>query len=259
MNEDIFKIRERLKAKLNPFRYEHTLSVSFTCMALAMRYGYDIEKAEMAGLLHDCAKRYDDETIIKKCGKHGIALTESELKAPSIIHAKLGAWMAEHKYGVSDEEILSAIACHTTGKPQMGLLDKILYIADFIEPRRDQAPSLPEMRRLAFLDLDETLFEIMKGILEYLESSGVYADDMTRQAYEYYRELRGKNGGTCGKNDINNDTNAAAAEAEQPGKEQTDGEQQTAGKPDGQPSDGCFKRNGKNRRQGAGRQKRRRC
>ena len=123
-------------------RYEHTLGVSYTCMALAMRYSANLDQAEMAGLLHDCAKRYDDATIICKCQEHGIELTEGELRAPAVIHAKLGAWMAEHKYGITDPEVLSAIACHTTGKPAMSLLDKILYVADYIEPRRDKAPNL---------------------------------------------------------------------------------------------------------------------
>lgn len=217
MNQDIFSIRKNLQDKLNPLRYEHTLSVSYMCMALAMRYGYDCDKAELAGMLHDCAKRYDNDTIIKKCRKHEIELTESELAAPSVIHAKLGAWMAEHKYGVTDPEILSAIACHTTGKPNMGLLDKILYVADFIEPRRPAIPNLEEMRKLAFVDLDETLFLTMEGILRYLEESNTCVDEMTKEAYDYYKTVR---------------------------EEQSDNE--------------SVKRNGKDRRQGFGRQKRRR-
>ncbi len=182
---EFVKIREHLKGKLHPMRYEHTLGVSYTCIALAMRYGYDLQKAELAGLLHDCAKRYDEAAIIKKCRNKGIELTENELKAPATIHAKLGAWMAKQKYGIDDPEILQAIACHTTGKPAMGLLDKILYVADYIEPRRDRAPRLPEMRKLAFEDLDEALYQIMKGILGYLDESGAYIDDMTRVAFEY--------------------------------------------------------------------------
>lgn len=187
MREDSFKFRKYLKKKLSPSRYEHTLSVSFTCMALAMRYGFDLDQAETAGLLHDCAKRYDDETIVKKCRKRGIELTESEQRAPAVIHAKLGAWIAEHKFGVTSPEVLSAIACHTTGKPDMGLLDKILYVADFIEPRREQIPSLPQIRMLAFKDLDQALVQILGGILEYLAQNNIDADHKTKQAYEYYK------------------------------------------------------------------------
>ena len=134
MDERITEIRKHLKKKLNPMRYEHTLGVSYTCMALAMRYSANLDQAEMAGLLHDCAKRYDDATIICKCQEHGIELTEGELRAPAVIHAKLGAWMAEHKYGITDpESYLQSPAI----RPETGdvLLDKILYVADYIEPR----------------------------------------------------------------------------------------------------------------------------
>lgn len=189
MMNEIFSIREALKASLKPGRYEHSLSVSFTCMALAMRYGYDLDKAEMAGLLHDCAKCYDNDSIIEACRKKGVELTEGELQAPSIIHARLGAQMAKDKFGVEDPEILSAIACHTTGKPDMSLLDKILYIADYIEPRRYKIKELPSIRRLAFEDLDQALFQIMEGTLRYLNESGTYADIMTQNAYQYYKKL----------------------------------------------------------------------
>lgn len=188
MDERITEIRKHLKKKLNPMRYEHTLGVSYTCMALAMRYSANLDQAEMAGLLHDCAKRYDDEAIICKCQEHGIELTEGELRAPAVIHAKLGAWMAEHKYGITDPEVLSAIACHTTGKPAMSLLDKILYVADYIEPRRDKAPNLPKLRRLAFEDLDEALYQILDNTRNYLKETGTAEDDTTEQTWEYYHE-----------------------------------------------------------------------
>lgn len=190
LNEQMMTIRKQLESKLDPMRYEHSVSVSYICMALSMRYGYDLQKAELAGILHDCAKRYSDTVLIDKCKKHGIALTEDELCAPAVIHAKYGAWMAENKFGVRDEEILSAIRCHTTGKAGMGLLDKILYIADYIEPRRNKAANLPQMRYLAFRDLDETMFRILESTLQYLEKKGGNVDSMTRQAYAYFKERR---------------------------------------------------------------------
>ena len=168
-------------------RYEHSLSVSYTCIALAMRYGYDLQKAELAGLMHDCAKRYTDNELIARCAKHNVELTEAEISAPAVIHAKYGAWLAEHKYGIHDPEILDAIRCHTTGKPEMGTLDKILYIADYIEPRRDKADNLGEMRYLAFRDLDQTMYEILAGTLNYLDKKGSRVDPMTMQAFEYMK------------------------------------------------------------------------
>lgn len=188
MDEQIITVRKQLESRLDPMRYEHSLSVSFTCMALAMRYGYDIHKAEMAGLLHDCAKRFGDTVLIAKCKKRELPLTEDELRAPAVIHAKYGAWMAEHKFGIQDEEILSAIRCHTTGKPAMGLLDKILYVADYIEPRREKAGNLAEMRYMAFQDLDQTVYALLASTLKYLERKGNKVDSMSRQAFEYYQK-----------------------------------------------------------------------
>ena len=184
--DNIINLRKRMKRKLDPMRYEHTLSVSFTCMALAMRYGYDLEKAELAGLLHDCAKHFTDEELILRCEKHGVLLDPADRMAPAVIHAKYGAWLAAHKYQISDEEILEAIRCHTTGKPDMGMLDKILYIADFIEPRRNKAENLPQMRALAFEDLDRTMYEILKGTLGYLKKKNSFINPMTEQAYAWY-------------------------------------------------------------------------
>ena len=191
MNAQIPYFRQRLQDKLPPMPYEHSLGVAYTAMALAMRYEYDLDRAEVAGLLHDCAKYYTDGEIIKKCRKHEIPLSEAELQAPAVLHAKYGAWLAEHRYGVSDPEILSAIRWHTTGKAEMSLLDKIIYIADYIEPRRDKAPDLPRMRKLAFEDLDQTMFEILDGTLQYLRQKGGNVDPMTNEAYDYFKELTG--------------------------------------------------------------------
>ena len=76
----VLSYRKHLETKLDPMRYEHSLSVSYTCMNLAMRYGYDLDKAEIAGLLHDCGKRYSDEIILKKCIKHGISFTPAPFR-----------------------------------------------------------------------------------------------------------------------------------------------------------------------------------
>ena len=106
----IMLYRKSLKRKLAPMRYEHSLSVSYTCMNLAMRYGCSLDKAELAGLMHDCGKRYSDDIILKKCLKHGLEVTDAEYKALPVLHAKYGAWLAEHKYQITDREILDAIS-----------------------------------------------------------------------------------------------------------------------------------------------------
>ena len=184
----ILMLRKTLKRRLPPMRYEHSLSVSFTCMALAMRYGTDLNQAEIAGLLHDCGKRYSDDIILKKCLKHGIPVTPQEEEALSTLHAKYGEWLAKNRYQIQDPEILSAIACHTTGKTGMSTLDKILFIADYIEPRRFKAENLPQMRALAFQDLDRTMYEILKSTLAYLKQKGGVIDPATVEAYQYFEQ-----------------------------------------------------------------------
>lgn len=187
MKEDIFIIRKELKGKLPSNRYEHSLSVSYTAIALAMRYQCDLEQAELAGLLHDCARQYDNQTIYEKCLHNNLTVTPDEEANKILLHAKYGSYMAAHQYGISDPEILTAIQYHTTGHPNMSLLEKIIYIADYIEPRRYKATNLEHLRQLAFLDLDRALYEIMTEVLHYLESTNAVIDQQTRAAWKYYR------------------------------------------------------------------------
>jgi predicted HD superfamily hydrolase involved in NAD metabolism len=189
MNDNILEFRKQLKDKLKPNRYEHTISVSFLCTALAMRYNYDLEKAELAGLLHDCAKHFSDEELIKKCKKQNILLTEDEKKAKSGLHAIYGAWLVKHKYGIEDQDIRNAIRWHTTGKPNMALLEKIVFTADYIEPRRNEAKNLTFIRSLAFQDLDECIYHILIGTLNYLEEKDRFVDAASKQAYAYYKQI----------------------------------------------------------------------
>ena len=183
---DLKKIKKKLKNELDESRYEHTIGVMDTAACLAMRYGADLTQALVAGLLHDCAKCIPNDKKLKLCKKNGIEVTPFEEKAPFLLHAKLGAWMAEHEYHVSDPAILSAIACHTTGKPDMSLLDKIIFIADYIEPGRDKATGLPEIRRLSFTDIDQALIRILSDTLDYLASSNDPIDPATQNVLDYY-------------------------------------------------------------------------
>lgn len=189
MIDNITYIRKRLKKKLDEDRYEHTIGVAYTAVCLAMRYGEDLYKAEMAGLLHDCAKCYPDSVKIEKCIKYNIRITETERENPSLLHAKLGAYLAMNKYNIKDMEIINAILNHTTGKPAMTMLEKIIFVADYIEPRRDKAPNLKDVRQTAFSDIDRVVWIIMEETLSYLKQKGGVIDDMTEKACRYYREL----------------------------------------------------------------------
>lgn len=195
MNTENFReIQKKLRKKLGSRRYWHTLGVMYTSGALAMAYGADLQKAQLAGLLHDCAKCVPDDKMLKLCKKHKIPVSPLEEEFPYLLHAKLGAYFSKKKYGVKDKETLSAIRCHTTGKPAMTVLEQIVFIADYIEPRRETAPHLDEIRRLAFQDLDKCTYRILKDTLEYLKEMPGKIDPATQEAYEYYRERNKKHG-----------------------------------------------------------------
>lgn len=185
-NTDIRKIRKLMKKVQDAKRYEHTLGVAYTATALAMRYEESLKSAELAGLLHDCAKCLTDEKRLAICEKHNISVNEVERRNPFLLHAKVGSFLAMEEYHVYDPDIINAILNHTTGRPGMSLLEKIVFIADYIEPGRKNAPNLGEIRKLAFVDLDQCLVIVLKNILEYLETSDGEIDPMTRKTYEYY-------------------------------------------------------------------------
>ena len=179
-------LKKDLKKEMDDSRFEHTLGVMYTCGALAMRYGCDLDKAMLAGLMHDCAKCMPNAKKLKMAEKHHLEITELERKNPFMLHAKLGAFLARKKYDIEDEEILNAIRWHTTGRPEMTLLDKIVYIADYIEPKRDKAPHLPMIRQKAFVDLDEALVMILRDTLGYLGDSPEHVDSIKKKTYDYY-------------------------------------------------------------------------
>lgn len=184
---DMHKIRKQLAKTLDYKRYEHTLGVAYTAAALAMCYDEDIQKAELAGLLHDCAKCMDNEKRLHICEKHNIPISEAEYRNPFLLHAKVGAYLAGKKYHVEDTNVINAILYHTTGRPNMSLLEKIIYIADYIEPARNQAPNLVYIRKLAFQDLDKALIIILEDTLVHLKESEKEIDPMTQKTYDYYK------------------------------------------------------------------------
>lgn len=192
MKADFKNIRKKLEKELDARRFEHTLGVAYTAAALAMRYQGDLEKAQLAGLLHDCAKCISNEKKLSICEKHHIPISEIERENPFLLHAKAGCYIARKQYHIQDQDILNAILNHTTGRPGMSLLEKIIYIADYIEPGRKQAPNLTRIRQLAFQELDQALLGILRDTLEYLESIDSPVDTMTRQTYDYYLENQKK-------------------------------------------------------------------
>lgn len=182
----VIRLKERLAKELSPQRYEHTLGVADTARRLAGIYGADAKKAYLIGLLHDCAKMYSDEELLALCEEKGLEITEAEKKAPYLLHAKYGAWLAENVYLVKDKEVCAAIASHTTGKPEMNLLEKIIFVADYLEPGRTKAPHLKVLRKLVETDIELTIVCILQDTLSYLKDTGAAIDPMTEKTFRYY-------------------------------------------------------------------------
>ena len=190
-DDDVRKLTKAMEETLSGKRFQHTLGVAYTAAAMAMKYEVDVKKALIAGLLHDCAKCMSDEKLLKLSEKENIEVTDVERRNPYLLHAKVGAMLASKEYDIDDEEILDAITYHTTGRPGMTDLDKIVFVADYIEPGRDKAPNLAKVRRLAFEDLDGAVRRILKDTLKYLEEekeSDFEIDPMTAKTYEYYQK-----------------------------------------------------------------------
>lgn len=195
---DLEKLRKHMEKELEPKRYEHTLSVTYTAANLAAVHGVDVQKALVAGMLHDCAKCLSHKKQMALCLKNHVHLSELEAEENSpLIHAKAGSVLAKEEYGITDEDILNAISYHTTGRPQMSPLEKIIYIADYIEPGRKhikRTASIPstdrltQIRRMSYHDLDEALRNILGDSLVYLQEKGGRIDSMTQKTYEYYKK-----------------------------------------------------------------------
>ena len=192
MTGEIYNLEEmsrKLKRYIDTNRFYHTQGVRYTSTAMAMAHGADLVKAETAGPLHDCAKCISDQKKIRICDKNHIEITDVERDNPFLLHSKVGAYIAAEKYGVKDQEILDAIRYHTTGRPGMRPLEQIVFIADYIEPRRNKSKHLPEIRRMAFRDLDECCYLVLKDMLLYLHSRCGEIDGNTQEAFRFYEEV----------------------------------------------------------------------
>lgn len=191
MKYDIRYLENSVSKLMDERRFIHTLGVKDTSFAMAIVHHYDEQQALIAGLLHDIAKCLPDEKLIGDCEKFGLPISSYERKSPYLLHGKLGAYYAKTRYGILESNILSAITYHTTGKPNMNTLEKIVFVADFIEPGRLDAriPNLKRIRELAFTNLDKAVLEILKNTITYLETKKAPIDTTTIDAYQYYLTL----------------------------------------------------------------------
>lgn len=175
---------ERLRLTLNEHRFLHTLGVAGEARRLAPIFGVDPEKAYIAGLLHDCAKNFTEEQVREYCDKYGVTLDPYCESEKALVHAFLGPTVAKADYGVSDPEILSAIYYHTTAKPNMSPLEKLIYIADMTEPGRTLEQSA-ELRKMVETDIDSALIYSIGCSIKHVIKKGnlIHPDSIFARNY----------------------------------------------------------------------------
>ena len=177
------ELRPIAMSYLKPKRMPHVLGTEQEAVRLVRRYGGDETQARIAALLHDCTKKLDMARQLALCEKYGIMLDELEQRALKLLHSKTGAAIARDVFGVEDA-VYDAILYHTTGKPDMTRLEKIIYLADYIEPTRD-FPGVDELRKTVYEDLDKGLLMGLTMTIQEMEEMGNPVHHLTRDARDY--------------------------------------------------------------------------
>ena len=155
------RIEAYLSQNLSTTRFKHVLGVRETAVALAKQHGIDDDQAELAALLHDCAKERPNDELLALAKRHGLEMDEYEKQTPSLLHGKVAPFIAAEQFGVTDEAVFAAMRCHSTGAVKMQPLDQLLFVADFCEPNRPYTAA-QEVRELAKHDLEAAVLEVMQ-------------------------------------------------------------------------------------------------
>ncbi len=175
--------KDLVKGRLSEKRYQHTLNVKKMAVKLARRYGVNEEKAALAALLHDAAKEIPKEEMKALMAQYPQYAEGGESRPVPVWHGVCAAILARTEWGVTDEVVLSAIACHTAGKPGMTKLDKIVYLADMTSKERDW-PGVNKLRKLEMKDLDAAMLAALKQTNDFVLSQGKPLDPMSKAAYD---------------------------------------------------------------------------
>lgn len=165
------EISEKLKSMLTEKKFEHSLAVKDAAVKLAFLNNADVEKASIAGLVHDCAKCFQEEDLLKKAEEFGILIDGVMRKETGLLHGPVGAEIAKREFGIEEAEILDTIRHHTTGCENMSLLGKIVYIADYISEDR-KFPEAESLRKAAFEDLNAGVLMGMDITIKYIIAKG---------------------------------------------------------------------------------------
>lgn len=185
---DIKQIEKILKGMLPERRLKHSLNVSKCAVELSEIYKCDKEKAEIAGLVHDCAKYFTDEQIEDSIKRFNVELDPLEVNNIALSHSVIGSYVAVDIFNIKDEEIINAIKYHTTGKENMSLLEKIIYIADLIEEDRN-FPRVEELRELTYSGkLEEALLLSFNNTIKFVIDNNQLIHPRTIKARNYILE-----------------------------------------------------------------------
>lgn len=171
--QNLSSIMEYLENNISTKRYLHSINVSKMAKKLAELYGCDPVKAEIAGLVHDCARELEKHIQLKYLKEEGIEADEIALSTGVLLHGPAAIYVCRRIFGIEDEDILSAVRYHTTGKENMSLLEKIIYLSDYIEPARS-FPGVEELRELAFKSLDKALLLALNSSILYILSKNEF-------------------------------------------------------------------------------------
>lgn len=183
---DFVRAAKRVRAHLGQdHRYAHVLRVARFADTLAARHGEDTQRARVAGLLHDLARLYSAERLVRECTERGLTIDAFERENPIVLHARLGAELARTEFGVNDPQILSAIARHTVAAARMSRLDAIVYLADGLEPGREFADRAG-YAEIAGRDLDAAMRDVLQSTIAYLRSRNIPIAPQTLAAAQAY-------------------------------------------------------------------------
>lgn len=176
-------ISDYLKKNLSEKRYVHTVGVANTAKLLAEKYGGNPEKAFVAGLLHDCAKEKSIEILREIIERNNDTIDTISENSNALLHGVSGAWLSKELFSI-DDEIFDAIKYHTTGKPSMSLLTKIVFIADYIEPGR-KFDGVEEVRNLAYSNIDDAIIKSCSNVIIHTVNKGGVVHPNTVDARNY--------------------------------------------------------------------------
>jgi len=178
-------IINKLKAVLGTKRFKHSLRVEKIAVLLARKYRVSTKKASLAALLHDYARQFDRQELLRQATKFKLGIDPVSRFEPKLLHAELSALLAKKDFGISQKDILEAIRKHTIGAPRMTSLEKIIYLADHIEEGRNFT-GVSKVRRLAQRDLDKAVVEATANMLKFLLEEGLPIHPGTIETRNYY-------------------------------------------------------------------------